>query len=150
MSPMAGRQEEQGKSEQWGINKSLSPIFEDAVVALLVEKFSPALAIHQAPAATPPPCSLDPMENPAKSVLLPVICLVVCAFIKLEQRQSELLHLKTLQCFFLPAPSQHLLEKKCFVAVRFTVKAFCTPWHSLLAILLLHLLPYDPAVGGLM
>lgn len=35
---------------------------------------------------------------------------------------------------FLPAPWQHLLEKKCFAAKRFTVKAFCTPginsWQS--------------------
>lgn len=31
-------------------------------------------------------------------------------------------------CFyFLPAPWQHLLEKKCSAAKRFTAKAFCTP-----------------------
>lgn len=52
-------------------------------------------------------------------VLLPVNCLVVCAFIILEQRLRGLSHLKTPWCFIFSLP---LLEKKCFVAERFTVK----------------------------
>lgn len=34
---------------------------------------------------------------------------------------------------FLPAPWQHLLEKKWFAAKRFAVKAFCIPRRKLLA-----------------
>lgn len=63
-----------------------------------------------------------PEHSPA---LLPVILLACVRSSKNKGRVGLCIRIS-----LLPAPWQRLLEKKCFAAKRFTVKAFCTPGIS--------------------
>lgn len=77
-----GGRRRQGKSPRWVVNESSNPSLEDAAVELLMGKFSPAPIIH--PTYLSGDLRLDLMKCtfPCSSVLLPVDCWVVFAFIK--------------------------------------------------------------------
>jgi len=124
MSSVTRRLEEAGKSQQQGTNESRSQ-FSGCSLGAVVEKLCLALAGYQTHLSLGHGCprwGTLPEHSPA---LLPVILLACVRSSKNKGRVGLCIRIS-----LLPAPWQRLLEKKCFAAKRFTVKAFCTPGIS--------------------
>ena len=114
-----------GRASSGSLGSATSSCKDDAAVEPLEEKSSPGLTSIKLPSPWSPQAGLDELHFPR----VPAPCSFACQLpggLCIHQRRTKAERAfafeNPLVFYFFSAPAQHLLEEKCFVAERFTVK----------------------------